>query len=105
MPACVLTDPSRLERIPEATHGEQEHTQANEVLEGIPSGMGPRHKSMVYLNPNEVVFMKNQLESDHKMSDSNLKFATEVERPSFSKANFRPTRKPKFTSVLECIQR
>ena len=78
----------------EATHIEQEHTQANEVPEGIPSGMGPRHKSMVYLNPNEVVFMKNQLESDHKMSDSNLKFATEVERPSFSKANFRPTRKP-----------
>jgi hypothetical protein len=28
------------------------------------------------------------------MSDSNLKFATEVERPSFSKGNFRPTRKP-----------
>jgi len=28
------------------------------------------------------------------MSDSNLKFTTEFVRPSLSKANFRPTRKP-----------
>ena len=28
------------------------------------------------------------------MSDGNLKFTSEFVRPSFSKANFRPTRKP-----------
>jgi hypothetical protein len=32
----------------------EQHLEAHEL---ISAGMGPKHKSMVYLNPNEVVFM------------------------------------------------